>query len=63
MQGDERAFGVLFYAVSDELSDIKFTEVFFLLKNTFHDTEAEKLFLTEEELGALMVCFRNCQKL
>jgi len=57
MQRDERAFGVLFYAVCDELPDIKFAEAFLLLMKAFHDAAAEKLFLAEEELEALFACF------
>jgi hypothetical protein len=57
MQRDERAFGALFYAVCDELPDIKFAEAFFLLMKAFHDTAAEKLFLTKEELDLLFECF------
>ena len=57
MQRDERAFGVLFYALCDELTDIKFAESVFLLMKAFHDAAAEKLFLTEEELGSLFECF------
>ena len=57
MQRDERAFETLFYALCEELSDIKFAEAFFLLMKAFHDAAAEKLFLTEEELEALFVCF------
>ena len=57
MQRDERTFGSLFYAVCDELPDIKFAEAFLLLMKAFHDTLAEKLFLAKEELDALFVCF------
>jgi len=57
MQRDERAFGVLFCAVCDELPDIKFAEAFLLLMKAFHDAAAEKLFLAEEELEALFACF------
>jgi len=57
MQRDERTFGILFYALCDELSDIKFAEAFLLLMKAFHDAVAEKLFLTEEELEALLACF------
>ena len=57
IQRDERAFGVLFYAVCDELSDIKFAEAFLLLMKAFHEAAAEKLFLTEEELDALLAYF------
>jgi hypothetical protein len=57
MQLDERTFGVLFYALCDELADIKFTEAFFLLMKAFHAAAAEKLFLMEEELDVLFECF------
>ena len=57
MQRDERTFGVLFYALCDELSDIEFAEAFLLLMKAFHNAVTEKLFLTEDELAALLECF------
>jgi hypothetical protein len=57
MQRDERAFGILFYDVCDELTDIEFAAAILLLMKAFHDTLAEKLFLTEEELNELFACF------
>ncbi len=57
IERDERSFGALFRAVGDELSDIKFTEALFLLMKALHDTAAERLFLSEEELETLLECF------
>ena len=57
IQIDGRTFGVLYYDLCDELSDIKFAEAFLLLMKAFHAAAAEKLFLTEEELTALLECF------
>lgn len=58
LQRDERAFGSLFFAVCDELADIGFAEAFLLLMKVFRDAAAEKLFLAEEDLEALLECFR-----
>ena len=57
IQLDDRTFGVLFYALCDELSDIEFAEAFLLLMKAFHTAVTEKLFLTEDELAALLECF------
>lgn len=57
LQRDERAFGSFFFAACDELSDIRFAEAFLLLMRIFRDAAAEKLFLTEEELEALLERF------
>ncbi len=56
MQRDSRSIGALFYAVSDELPDIRFAEAFLLLMKAFRDT-AENLFLSEEELENLLENF------
>jgi hypothetical protein len=57
IQRDERVFGALFYDICDELADINFAAAILLLMKAFHDTLAEKLFLTEEELDELFACF------
>ena len=54
---DERTFGALFYAVCEELPDIRFAEAFLLLMQAFRSAAAERLFLSEEELEALLESF------
>ncbi len=56
MQRDRRSIGAIFYAVSDELPDIGFTEAFLLLLKAFRDS-VEYLFLSEEELEGLLRSF------
>jgi hypothetical protein len=57
IQCDGRAFGAMFYAVCDELPDIKFAEAFILLMKAFFNAVEEKLFLSSEELEELLECF------
>ena len=53
-QKDERTFGILFYAVCDELPDITLIESLHLLMSSFAKFLMDKLFLSEEELAMML---------
>ncbi|HHV17390.1 MAG TPA: hypothetical protein GXZ27_00800 [Thermoanaerobacterales bacterium] len=48
---------ILFYYISDEMSDITWIQAFHLLMQVFLDTVTDKLSLTSEQLDQLMEAF------
>jgi len=57
VQIDDRTLGELFYAASDELSDITWFESLRILLEALVETVVDKLFLTEEELESFIEDF------
>lgn len=54
---DPRTLGEIFFFVSDEMADISWIQAFHLLIETFLNTVADKLCLTEKTLNELMDAF------